>query len=86
MGRDSARTPQPKLLLVEDDLTDRKDLFTPAEATTEALLSYHFWGWRDASGGRGGEPVTCILPQCKWTAGDEMGLTLASWTAALGAD
>lgn len=42
MGRDSARTPQPKLLLVEDDLTDRKDLFTLAEATTEALLSYHF--------------------------------------------
>lgn len=54
MGRDSARTPQPKLLLVEDDLTDSKDLFTPAEATTEALLSYHFWGWRDASGGGAG--------------------------------
>lgn len=43
MGRDSARTPQPKLLLGEDDLTDNKDLFKPEEATTEALLSYHFW-------------------------------------------
>lgn len=53
MGRDSARTPQPKLLLGEDDLTDSKDLFTPAEATTEALLAYHFWGWRDANVGGG---------------------------------
>lgn len=32
------------------------------------------------------EPVTCLLPQGKWTAGDEVGLTLASWIEALGED
>lgn len=50
-----------------------------AEATSDTLLSYHFWeGWRGS----------CSLPQGRWTVGDLFitevkGLTLALWARAL---
>lgn len=52
----------------------------PAEATSDTLLSYHFWeGWRGS----------CSLPQGRWTVGDlfiteVVGFTLALWARALG--